>query len=116
MAFLTAVWGAVTLASPQASDLGRFEVLADSRKDRFAGKLGYRIDETLTVSKEGRRYFVKLPKVRTREPSRLPKWPPGRTVAVRGRVRGSTIWAERKDVRILSEVPARTIQPNREDQ
>lgn len=116
MPFLTLVWGTLTLVSPQVSELGQFEVLADDRKERFAGKLGYRVEEALTVKEGGRRYRVLLPTVLTRNPSRLPKWSPGQIVAVRGRIRGTTIWAERKDVRIPVGKPVRPPQPKREDQ
>ena len=114
MLLLTAFLAPVTLVSFQAVDLGRFEVLSDDRKDHFAGKLGFRIEETLTVKSGERQYRILLPRIRTRYPERLPRWKVGGMVAVRGRLRGSTVWAERKDVRLLALGPRRPSGTNRE--
>ncbi|MGV3616678.1 MAG: hypothetical protein ACO1SV_15225 [Fimbriimonas sp.] len=116
MPVLTAFLCSVTFASAQVADLGRFEVVTSNRKDRFAGRLGYRVEETLNVQKDGRRYVVVFPEALVRKPSRLPRWAAGETVAVRGRLRGHSIRAERKDVQTLPGTGKRPSEPKRGDQ
>ena len=67
MPLLIAYAWSVTLVAPQeASDLGRFSVLASDRKERFAGKGGPWIEETLAVERGGRRYRILFPRIRAR--------------------------------------------------
>lgn len=87
------------LAKNLLMDLGRFTVVSYMRKEAFAGELGNRIEETLVVQRDGKRYTISFPRRHTRFSRRLENYCPGEDVTINGAIKGDRIVAERGKVR-----------------
>ena len=96
-----------TVATPQTKpkSLGVFELTAYERKETFAGKLGNRVREKLTLRQSGKTYTLSFGALHTRIAGQTVKpFCPGCPVEVKkGKIVKNTLVAERKDVIQLHE-------------
>jgi hypothetical protein len=91
-----------SVATPQTNSgsLGLFDITAYERKETFAGRLGNRVNEKLTLSQNGKTYTLSFGAFHTRIAGQTVKpFCPGCRVEVKkGKFAKDTIVAERKDV------------------
>lgn len=70
---------------------GDFKVVRVERKEAYAGKLGRRVSETLTVERDGVTYTVKLHEYHTALNRRARDYREGETIRLRGDIHGNQI-------------------------
>jgi hypothetical protein len=102
---LVATMTALSQTKPTPKSLGVFELTQYERKETFAGKLGNRVKEKLTLKQAGKQYTLTFSAFHTRVAGQTVKpFCPGCPVEVkRGKILKSTVVAERKDVIQLHE-------------
>jgi|GEM_PF-7125749 len=88
-----------------SKSLGIFELTSYERKEVFAGKLGNRVSEKLILKQSGKQYTLTFAAFHTRIAGQTVRpFCPGCPLEVkRGKIKGNTIVAERKDVVQLHE-------------
>ncbi|HRJ33883.1 MAG TPA: hypothetical protein PKY51_10040 [Fimbriimonadaceae bacterium] len=96
---------AVSQTASKAKSLGVFELVEYERKETFAGKLGNRVREKLTLKQGGKAYTLSFGAYHTRIAGQTVKpFCPGCPVEVKkGKFAKNTIVAERRDVVQLHE-------------
>lgn len=85
---------------PTKPSLGVFELTKYERIEVYAGKLGNRVKETLTLKRDGKTFTLGFYRYHTRVDGKtITPFCPGCTVEVKkGSIKGSVITAERGDV------------------
>jgi hypothetical protein len=90
----------ITLAAiPSTPVADVYEVTDSRRESHFAGRLGHRIEDSLTVTRDGRTYTVTIGRRHTRFEKRPHQFRAGDRVHISGAVRGNRIMVLPGDIR-----------------